>query len=97
MNVEKKGNIMNRDTIVSVLIEIIANTYGIDPEELSPKSHLVEDVDLMGNLDEYGKFIQRINQAFELELRLSDISIDDDEGVQTIADLAALIEDAMLG
>lgn len=88
---------MNRDVITKKLITIIADTYGSDLDELNPKTHLVEDVDLMGNLDDYGRFIQAVNQEFELELRLSDISIDDDEGIQTIAELAALVEDAMLG
>lgn len=91
---------MQREAILSSIITIIAETYGLEPEELSANSSLIEDVDLKGNIDEYGRFVQRLNREFDIELRLSDLQVaadDEDEGLVTISDIAVMVEDAMLG
>ncbi len=92
---------MQRDKILSTIIELIAETYGFEPEELSAQSSLIEDVDLKGNLDEFGKFVQRLNNEFDIELRLSDfqtaIDDEDEEGLVMVSDIAIMVEDAMLG
>ncbi len=92
---------MQREAILSSIINIIAETYGLDPEELSAGSSLIEDVDLKGSIDEFGRFVQRLNREFDIEMRLSDfqtaVDDEDDEGLVTISDIAVMVEDAMLG
>jgi acyl carrier protein len=92
---------MQREAILSTIITIIAETYGLEPEELSAASSLIEDVDLKGNIDEFGRFVQRLNHEFDIEMRLSDfqtaVDDEDDEGLVTISDIAVMVEDAMLG
>lgn len=90
---------MNREAIISTLIDIIADTYGFDPETLNAKSHLIEDIDLKGNMDEFIRFLQRVNEEFEIELTASDIVISHNPavGIQTIGELALIVDDAQLG
>lgn len=92
---------MQREAILKTIIDIIAETYGLEPEELSAQSSLIEDVDLKGNIDEFGRFVQHLNREFDIELRLSDfqtaVDDEDDEGLVTISDIAVMVEDAMLG
>ena len=88
---------MNREQTTQAIFEIIAETYGIDPEDLSLSSHLIEDVDLKGNLDDFVRFVHRVNRRFEIDLQPQDISMNEEEGLTTVQDLVYLIEDAMLG
>jgi acyl carrier protein len=91
---------MQREAILSTIVTIIAETYGLEPEELGAHSSLIEDVDLKGNIDEFGRFVQRLNREFDIEMRLSDFQTaidDEDEGLVTISDIAVMVEDAMLG
>jgi acyl carrier protein len=88
---------MNREQTTNQIIELIADIYGIDPDDLSPSSHLIEDVDIKGNLDEFVRFVHRLNRVFEIDLQPRDINVEDEDGIQTIADLVSLAEDAMLG
>lgn len=88
---------MTREQTTKQIADLIAEIYGIDPDDLSPSSHLIEDVDLKGNLDEFVRFVHRLNRLFEIDLQPRDINVEDDDGVQTVADLVSLVEDAMLG
>lgn len=88
---------MNREQTTQEIIRLIGETYGIDPADLAPASHLVEDVDIKGNLDEFIRFVHRLNNTFEIDLQPKDINVEDEEGVQTVSDLVYLVEDAMLG
>ena len=88
---------MNREQTTQEIVRLLGETYGIDPDDLSPASNLVEDVDIKGSLDEFVRFIHRLNSTFEIDLQPKDINIEDEDGVQTVADLVYLVEDAMLG
>ncbi len=88
---------MTREQTTKQIIELISEIYGIDPDDLSPNSNLIEDVDIKGNLDEFVRFVHRLNRLFEIDLQPRDINVEDEDGVQTISDLVFLVEDAMLG
>lgn len=88
---------MNRDQTTQEIIRLIGETYGIDPDDLTPSANLVEDVDIKGSLDEFVRFVHRLNNTFETDLQAKDINVEAEDGIHTIADLVYLVEDAMLG
>ncbi len=85
---------MNREQTTNQIITLISDIYGIESADLSLNSNLVEDVDIKGNLDEFIRFVHRLNHIFEIDLQPKDINV---EEIETVADLVYLVEDAMLG
>lgn len=85
------------NSIADQVILVLADTYGVDPEEIEVTSDLIEDIDLKSDPDTLGRFIEQLNRTFDIELDLSDISEGiDDENITIIQDIVNEVEDALL-
>lgn len=88
---------MNHNAIGQQLITAIGETYGADAHELSLDSRPGEDIELLGNVEEFARFVHRLNEEFELDLKPQEVAESIQAPEATLHDLVFLIEDAMLG
>jgi len=76
------------------VIRLIAEVYGVDTEEISLDSDLVDDIGWSNNPEELASFLKKINSAFDIHI---DKFLILDEDVQTVGDLSDLVESEQLG
>lgn len=76
------------------LIRLIADVYGIDAEEISLDSDLVDDIGWSNNPEELAFLFKKINTTFDIHI---DKGLIVDEDVQTVGDLSDLVESEQLG
>ena len=88
---------MSHSALGQQLIEAIGDTYGVDAHELSLDSRPGEDIELLGNVEEFARFVHRLNEEFELDLKPQEVAEQIQTPDATLHNLVFLIEDAMLG
>jgi acyl carrier protein len=89
--------VSQNNTLITQLLRVIADVYGIDQNELTPQSDLNEEVGVMGSVDELAQFVHSLNQKFDIDLHPREVAVICEEDGSTIQDLVYLIQDAMLG
>ncbi|MBU0978623.1 MAG: phosphopantetheine-binding protein [Patescibacteria group bacterium] len=84
---------MTKTDIMPQLIDVIATVTGNDPEQISPESHLEEDLGIVLDQD-FNRLLAKINAEFSIELNPGLAS----SQAETISDLATLVvEETELG
>jgi len=84
---------MTKTDIMQQLIEVIAEATGIDPENITPESHLEEDLGIVLDQD-FNRLIAKINAEFAIQISPGLAG----SQAEVINDLAALVvEETELG
>lgn len=83
--------------IAQKVLILFSDTFGIDPEDLSMTTDIIEDVDIKSDLEALARFVQQVNHTFEAHIRLQEI-VDgvEDEDIVCIQDIVNVVEDALL-
>ncbi len=76
------------------LIHLIADVYGVDTEEISLDSDLVEDIGWNNNPEELAFFLKKLNSIFDIHIN-KDLIVNED--IRTLGDLNDLVESEQLG
>lgn len=76
------------------LVRLLAEVYGVDMEEISLDSDLVDDIGWSNNPEELAALFKKVNSFFDIHLNKFLIM---EEDVQTVGDLSALVESELLG
>lgn len=79
------------------VIVLFSDTFGIDLEDLSLDTDLLEDFDLKSDLEGLARFLHAVNNKYEVDIKLSTIVQDlDEQAVSTLSDLVTIVEEALL-
>jgi hypothetical protein len=79
------------------IIILFSDTFGIELEDLSLETDLVEDFDLKSDLEGLARFLHAVNTKYEVDIKLGHIVADlDEQTISTLADLITIIEEAQL-
>lgn len=92
---------MSDTNLTNQIMNLIAQNYGHDLDDMSPDWDLMEEVGLfnssLNNADDDVRFIMQLNHQFDIELDVQDISNAVKRGeIVSIDDLIELIEDEAL-
>ncbi|MCD8484260.1 hypothetical protein LRY65_00090 [Candidatus Woesebacteria bacterium] len=88
---------MENNPLYQEVTQLLGETYGVDPDELTPESDLMEDIDVKSDVESLGKFVHGLNTTFDIELqtpRFSRALVSGD--ISTVRDIVNTVEDALL-
>lgn len=79
------------------VIVLFSDNFGIDLEDLSLDTDLLEDFDLKSDLEGLARFLHTVNNKYEVDIKLGTIVQDlDEQAISTLSDLVTIIEEALL-
>ncbi len=88
---------MEPTSIYQQVAILLGETYGVDPEELSEASDLIEDIDLKSDVESLARFVHRLNDHFDIELTAKSLSKGmEEERITIVQDIVNEVEDALL-
>jgi len=88
---------MEQNSIYSELTQLLGETYGVDPDELTPESDLIEDIDLKSDVESLAKFVHSLNITFDIEISAQAFSKGiEEERITNVREIVNTVEDALL-
>jgi acyl carrier protein len=94
MNPQTNQPLSLKQRTAQELVRLIADVYGVEIEEISLDSDLVDDIGWSNNPEELAFLLKKINLTFDVHI---DKSLILGEDVQSVGDLCDLVESEQLG